>query len=182
MNAILISNFLSEASRYNTLINELSWDDRAGNRKECFMAFDTSMTYSYGKHEGVRRVYIASEMHPLVAELCKSINKELRSSYNICVLNYYENEYNSLGWHADDSPEQDPTHPIAVMSFGASRYIYTRPNGYKGVIPPEDMFLLTPGSLFIMPPGFQETHQHKIPKHSSPCGKRISMTFRKLDR
>lgn len=50
----------------------------------------------------------------------------------------------------------------------------------KGAVPPEDRFLLQRGSLFIMPPGFQEVMLHRIPKHPEPCGWRISLTFRKF--
>lgn len=49
-----------------------------------------------------------------------------------------------------------------------------------GHVPPEDRYLLQRGSLFIMPPGFQEEMLHRIPKHPQPCGWRISLTFRKF--
>ena len=39
-------------------------------------------------------------------------------------------------------------------------------------------FPLEEASLFIMPPGYQDTHLHRIPKHDRPCGWRISLTFR----
>lgn len=49
-----------------------------------------------------------------------------------------------------------------------------------GPVPPEDRFLLQRGSIFVMPPGFQEVMYHRIPKHPEPCGWRISLTFRKF--
>jgi len=48
----------------------------------------------------------------------------------------------------------------------------------KGIVPPEQRILLEQGSVFLMPPGYQDTHFHRIPKHSRPCGPRISLTFR----
>lgn len=166
-----------------TLHDEVVWDERAGNRKESFQSLDLAKTYSYGKADSInRRTYHPSEMHGLVKMFLVQLNDYCGTDYNICVLNYYADQHNSLGWHADDSPEQDPNHPIAVISFGATRYIFTKENGYKGIIPNEDRYLLTPGSLFIMPPGFQDTHQHKIPRHDTKCGPRVSMTYRKLDR
>jgi len=182
MRPIYIPDFVPSNGVFETLANEVSWDTRAGNRKESFMAIDTALRYSYGKSDAVRRTYEASELHPYVRSLLHVLNYRMKSEYNICVLNYYENQHNSLDWHADDSPEQDPNHPIAVISFGASRYIYIKENDYKGKVPEEDMFLLTPGSLFVMPAGFQDTHKHKIPKHDRECGGRISLTYRKLDR
>ena len=44
--------------------------------------------------------------------------------------------------------------------------------------PLDQRVLLQNGSLFIMPPGYQDTHLHRIPKHDRPCGWRISLTFR----
>ena len=86
-----------------------------------------------------------------------------------------------MGWHADDSPEMDTTHPIAVVSFGAERFIWTKDKSCKGNIPDEDKYMLGDGSLFVMPAGFQENHLHKIPKSDRlDCGGRISLTFRKF--
>lgn len=149
-------------------------------RNESFQALDLSLKYSYGSP--VLRVYEATPMAPLVKEIMDALNWDQKRSYNVCVLNYYANEKNHLGWHADDSPEQDPNHPIAVVSFGAPRYLYIKEQKFKGEVPPENKFLLKNGSLFEMPPGFQDTHFHKIPKHDKPCGERVSLTFRKLDR
>lgn len=47
-----------------------------------------------------------------------------------------------------------------------------------GDVPDDQKILLGDGSLFLMPPGYQDTHFHRIPKHSRPCGWRISLTFR----
>ena len=126
---------------------------------------------------------------------------------NGCFLNKYDDQFQHLGWHADDFEGMDPAAPIAVMSFGAEREIWIKPkqedcptcnwsgrgvgncgehgcvNGkrpVKGAVPTEDRFLLQRGSLFIMPPGFQEVMLHRIPKHPKPCGWRISLTFRKF--
>jgi hypothetical protein len=74
----------------------------------------------------------------------------------------------------------DPEHPIAVVSFGAERYIWCKDKNYRGEIPGEDRYLLGSGSLFVMPKGFQDVNLHRIPKHDRPCGGRISLTFRKF--
>jgi|TARA_R100000656_G_scaffold104176_4_gene76422 alkylated DNA repair dioxygenase AlkB len=149
------------------------------------MATDTSLTYSYGNNNAIREArhtYNAVEMHPEVLRLMERMNEEFGTEYNVCVLNYYQGPHQHLGWHADDSPEQDLQHPIAVVSFGAERYIYVKEKSYKGIVPDENKFLLTRGSLFVMPGGYQDGHYHKIPKHHTSCGGRISLTFRKLDK
>jgi len=170
------------------LLREVPWINKgAAPRDECFMALDTALTYSYGKldPERPRRTYSAAPMHPLVRGIMQLLNAEhpeFGGAFNVCVLNHYANEHQHLGWHADDSPEQDPRHAIAVVSFGAVRGLWTRPNNTPGAVPPENRYRLTPGSLFVMPAGYQATHQHRIPKHDRPCGSRVSLTFRKLDR
>ena len=165
---------------YEMLLRDAQWVNVQNSpRNECFMALDTSLTYTYGS-QARGRTYEASLMHPSVVELMEDINRRLDTRFNVCVLNHYSDQHQWLGWHSDDSPEQDPNHPIAVVSFGAEREIWVRPVGAKGHTPPEDRFLFTEGSLFVMPAGFQDSHQHKIPKHPSPCSGRVSLTFRNL--
>lgn len=177
------------------LLAEAPWVNvQDAPRNECFMALDTTRTYTYGS-QARGRTYVAASMHVAVRYVMERLNtrkpsaaygpfaeREIGHGYNICVLNAYRDEHQHLGWHADDSPEQDERHPIAVVSFGAERAIWVKPRGAKGNVPEEDRYLLKRGSLFVMPPGFQSGHLHKIPKHDRPCGPRVSLTFRKLDR
>lgn len=165
-------------SMFDTLMNEVAWVNRDAPRDECFMALE-NLEYSYG-NEMHARTYNSVNMRPEVNFLMLSLNAEFGTNYNVCFLNHYKSEREHLGWHSDDSPEMDQYHPIAVISFGAERFIWVKPIGFKGEIPVEDKYLLHDGSLFIMPPGFQEKFQHRIPKHDRPCGGRISLTFRRF--
>lgn len=178
-----IPNFTDE-DLYETFLNEVPWVRvKETPRRECFMAVDLRLKYSYGNSNSDRtRVYTAVEMHPAVRALMDRLNAEFGCAYNVCVLNAYADHRDHLGWHADDSPEQDLTHPITVIAFGAEREIWIKVKSAKGVVPPEDRYLMTRGGLFIMPPGFQDTMFHRIPMCDRPCGGRISLTFRKLDR
>ena len=181
MNPTFVPDYVTE-DLYETLLREVPWVNvGAAPRDECFMARDPSLTYTYGKANRTR-LYRASPMHAAVEKIRERLNREFALSYNVCVLNYYRDEHQHLGWHADDSPEQDPAHPIAVLAFGATRELWTRPRGATGAVRPEDRYRMTPGGLFVMPPGYQDTHVHRIPKHDRPCGGRISLTYRKLDR
>ena len=168
------------------LRDNVAWVNRNSPRDECFMAAPGApRKYSYGNNNEARtedHTYNAVDMHPQVLDLMMRLNKEFGTAYNVCVLNYYKDRNQHLGWHADDSPEQDMSHPIAVIAFGAERYIWVKDDEFKGKVPDENRYLMIPGSLFIMPGGFQEGHKHRIPKHDRECGGRISLTFRKLDR
>lgn len=176
----------SVVSVFDELRDGVAWVNRSSPRDECFMAGPGApRVYSYGNNNEKREelhTYHAVDMHPAVLAMMRTLNDTFDWGLNVCVLNYYKDERQHLGWHADDSPEQDLTHPIAVTAFGEPRYIWVREKGAQGVVPDSDKFLMTPGSLFVMPGGFQDTHFHRIPKHDRKCGGRISLTFRRLVR
>lgn len=149
---------------------EISWISVTSVRDECFMA-ERTISYTYGK---MPRTYTSVPYAPEVRELQNNLN-DSGLTYNVCFLNRYNNERQALGWHADDSPEMDPNHPIAVISFGETREIWWRLKGTKEVAGTQ---LLEPGSLFVMPAGFQGIYEHRIPKGSRRMMPRISLTFR----
>lgn len=150
------------------------WVERTSARRECFMAL-TPSEYTYGSGRGVR-TYCSTTMMGWVVD----VMRELGEGYNVCFLNRYDNERDALGWHTDDSGGTDLDHPIAVVSIGAPREIWWRSKGETGAVPPEQRQMLGSGSLFIMPAGFQRTHEHRIPKGSCAVGRRVSLTFRRL--
>lgn len=163
-------------------LDNVEWLDLTGARRECFMALEP-LDYTYGSGRG-ERTYSSvpyDDRVDLIREHLNTLFKFLDwpNAYNVCFLNRYDDQQNQLGWHADDSPGMSHEHPIAVVSFGAAREIWWRDNGQKGVIPPEQRQMLAHGSLFVMPPGFQMTHQHRIPKADRAVGPRVSLTFRR---
>jgi len=125
-----------------------------------------------------------SYIFPLVSLPCKNFKALLEGFLGSaapkmlegCFVNGYENEKQHLGWHADDSPEMDDDRAIAVVSYGAERFINFRPRGHKGVAP--HSVLMPSGSLLLMKAGMQDEWDHKIPKHSAECGFRLSLTYR----
>lgn len=159
------------------LSKEVSWLNEDTPRDECFMS-KHCIEYTYGRGQGVR-TYKSVPFHPIVYAAMLKLNKHFDTQYNVCFLNKYQDQKNHLGWHSDDSPEIDSQHPIAVVSLGAEREIWWREIGAKGEVPSENKQLLQSGSLFVMPAGFQQQYQHRIPKHDSECDVRISLTYRK---
>lgn len=160
-----------------SLIN-LNWLQVTEARKEYFMS-DASRSYTYGKGDYAREYHSSPYTRTVLdmLEVLNGFNNEY-NSYNVCFLNRYDTQKNQLGWHADDSPTMDRNHPIAVVSFGAEREIWWRENGQTG----KDIAgkqRLASGSLFVMPAGFQDGYQHRIPKCDRECGVRISLTFRR---
>lgn len=116
---------------FDSIDAETPWTNVGAPRDECFMAapkfkplgFNKSewpLKYSYRK----KQYYKSIEMTFDVLRIMNYLNMETDSSYDICFLNKYKDETHHLGWHADDSPEMDGSHPIASISFGAPREIW----------------------------------------------------------
>jgi alkylated DNA repair dioxygenase AlkB len=169
---------LDPTEALEALVIDVDWLRVREARREAFMTPGGGASYTYGTGEHAR-TYVSLEMHPVVERVMRALNS-LGASYNACFLNRYDEQRDQLGWHADDSPGQDFGHPIAVVSLGAEREIWWRERGASGVVPAADRQRLASGSLFEMPSGFQQTHQHRIPKSDRPCGVRVSLTFRKF--
>lgn len=155
---------------------KLNWLDATPARKEYFMS-EQQVEYTYGSGT-FARTYKSSDYDKHVGTIQVVLNTQFGCSYNICFLNRYDSQKNQLGWHADDSPEMNHNHSIAVVSMGAEREIWWKHKDFKGEIPKENRQLLASGSLFIMPPGFQKDYVHRIPKADHAVGTRISLTFR----
>lgn len=153
------------------------WEERTSARHEAFWS-TRSDPYTYGKGVGVR-TYYPKAFPDWMAALQKSVNALAGREMQLCFLNRYDNEKQHLGWHADDSPEQDDNAPIIVQSFGAEREFWWREYGSSGA---DAIYkqLCENQSTLVMLPGMQQTHQHRIPKHDRPCGVRISLTWRAL--
>lgn len=97
-------------------------------------------------------------------------------AYNSVLLNRYRSGSDSVYWHADDEPEMDSQHPIASVSLGACRKFLVRANDTRET----QTFLLSSGSLIIMPAGFQQNYQHSVPKMKTAARERINLTFRRM--
>lgn len=156
----------------------LEWVSKRAARHEYFQSVSLPRQYTYGGGGTGDITYDARCITPFVGGIMASINDDLGTHLNVCFLNKYDNELQHLGWHADDFPGMVKEEPIAVVSFGAEREIWVKPKGETGVVPRDQRIKLHDGSLFVMPPGYQDTHLHRIPKHDRPCGGRISLTFR----
>lgn len=155
----------------------LEWLTKRTARHEYFMSL-VPREYSYGNRGLGSESYVSRPFSPLVEALMGNLNGDLGTGFNVCFLNKYDDQHQHLGWHADDFPGMREEEPIAVVSFGVEREIWVKPKGEKGEVPDNQRIKLEEGSVFLMPPGYQATHLHRIPKHNRPCGWRVSLTFR----
>jgi len=93
--------------------------------------------------------------------------------FNVCLLNYYEDGNQRIGWHSDRE-EIGRTTPIASISLGASREFQIRAK--EGL--ERTSILLKSGSLTIMENICQMKYVHCIPKMANVTEGRINLTFR----
>lgn len=177
MNPTYIPNFVADSDAALSGLLQLVWLSVTEARSEYFMS-DTPRSYIYGKGQHAREYHSKSYSTGVLA-IQDRLNREFGCQYNVCFLNRYDNQKQQLGWHADDSPTMDRNHAIAVVSFGAERDIWWKLQADKGVVPANQRQRLGNGSLFIMPPLFQDSYYHRIPKADHAVGVRISLTFRK---
>ena len=100
---------------------------------------------------------------------------------NCALLNVYRDGNDRVSWHADDEPEIDQSHPIASVSLGAPRRFMIREMRSHQRATEQ---VLEPGSLLIMPAGFQQGWEHQVPrvpkKFAQVTGVRYNLTLRVL--
>ncbi len=179
-------------------IHELAWVQETSARSEYYW-HEAGHPYTYGEGNG-RRTYEAQPSHPWIDMIGHQVSwrcyglkrvdrtpwrnseysqgRDYPTLFDMCFLNWYDNKSQALGWHADDSPEMDPSYPIAVVSLGAQRPIYFRRKGSSGSDAISSL-QLEHGSLLIMYPGMQLEWEHKIPKADHELGPRVSLTYRR---
>lgn len=164
--------------RPNTVLaalqNDIAWQ-RHGDTPRCeYYVNDYGAPYTYGRGRG-KRTYAPGPYHPAILDIRAAAEAKLGYKFDTCFLNRYLNQSDSLGWHSDNEPEMDNARPILTISLGVEREIWFRPlNNWADITRKK----LGNGSLCVMLPGMQQTHQHRIPKASFQCGERISLTFR----
>jgi alkylated DNA repair dioxygenase AlkB len=170
-----IKDFVSDTDVcFKRLSEELAWVHRDTTPRHEYYVNDFGVPYTYGSGD-FARTYEAQPMHAIISYLRMKLEAETKEKYEVCFLNRYLNQSDHLGWHSDNSPEMDDARPIAIISFGVEREIWFRSMEEPKVV---SKMKLENGSLCLMHPGMQDTHQHRIPKASFMCGERISLTFR----
>lgn len=170
-------NWVSDPIKVFEELLNLDWEQRDAPRAEYYCS-DLLMPYTYGSGRGTR-TYESRPKPTCVGAMQAQLKALTGFDFEVCFLNRYDTAHHQLGWHSDNSPEMDDLRPIAVVSLGAERELWVRPNPVSLQPPPPiKKFLLGNGSLFLMAPGMQDTHQHRIPKADREVGCRASLTFR----
>lgn len=158
-------------------VNTIDWVHRDNSPRLEYYWNKNKLPYTYGSN-GFSRTYESQNKHHLIENIRNKLLDDFGVDYDTCFANYYRNQQDHLGWHSDNSDSLDNEYPIAIISMGVEREIWFRDNNYLNMIKHTLQLKLKSGSLCIMKPGMQLTHQHRIPKCDRVCGERISLTFR----
>ena len=176
MEPIYIPGYIDSATadrEFTRMWETLDWERRDDAPRREYWQNNYDLPYTYGRGAG-ERTYACKPWDEFVFATMERINKEFGYRLDCCFMNGYGDKRDALGYHADDSPEMDPSEPVMSLSLGGERDIEYRDN--------ERTFAkrvrLGHGSLFIMPPHFQQSYQHRIPKAGYEVPPRISLTYR----
>ena len=95
--------------------------------------------------------------------------------FNICLLNYYQNGTQRIGWHSDRE-EIGRSTPIASISLGTTRkfLIRSKTDGVRD----RSSVDMSNGSMIVMENVCQYKYLHSVPKESEVMEGRINLTFR----
>lgn len=136
-------------------------------------SFHTCDGRKYYKYSGKNNK--AKPMTPFLEEIRQTLKEAGYGDFNSCLVNYYRDGNDSIGWHSDNEREIDQS-AIASLSLGATRRFLIRDkydHSDKREIEVAD------GDLIMMTGDCQRRFQHHVPKQPG-SGPRINLTFRKL--
>jgi tRNA G10 N-methylase Trm11/alkylated DNA repair dioxygenase AlkB len=95
-------------------------------------------------------------------------------SFNVCLLNFYEDGNQRIGWHSDRE-ELGRTTPICSVSLGTTRQFQIRS---KEQWDDQATIYLDAGSLVVMENLCQQQYLHAVPRETNVTDGRINLTFR----
>ena len=140
-------------------------------RRKVAWVGDPECTYTYS---GVKRDPQA--WTPELLSMKTRLEKLTQSEFNSCLLNFYHDGADGMGWHSDDEKELDTKSPIASLSLGSTRKFTFRHKINKSTI----SIFLEDGSALIMNAPTQQFWQHALLKTKTIHTPRINLTFRKI--
>jgi len=169
----------NSANLMNQLQTSVLWESdqlimfgkKVTTRRKVAWVGDPSCSYTYS---GVKKSPQAwtSELLSIKAQ----VEELAQSEFNSCLLNFYHDGDDGMGWHSDDEKELDANSPIVSLSLGARRKFAFRHKEDKTTI----SLYLENGSALIMRSPTQEFWQHALLKTKTVSLPRINLTFRKI--
>ena len=132
---------------------------------------EAGATYRYSG-----KTFTPQPLTPLLRQLQDAVELATGRRFNSVLLNYYRDERDSMGFHADDERELGPQPAIASLSLGAPRTFILKHRR----LPKTVKLALGDGCLLLMAGTLQQHWLHGINKERTPRGPRINLTFRNI--
>ena len=140
-------------------------------RRKVAWVGDPECTYTYSRVKRNPQAWT-----PELLSMKTRLEKLTQSEFNSCLLNFYHDGADGMGWHSDDEKELDTKSPIASLSLGSTRKFAFRHKINKSTI----SIFLEDGSALIMNAPTQQFWQHALLKTKTIHTPRINLTFRKI--
>lgn len=140
-------------------------------KRKVYFIGDEGIEYKYSN-----MLKIADSWFDEIKTLKKKVEKICNTSFNACLLNYYENGSQAMSWHSDNEKELKEKGVIASISLGAKRNFQFKHNGSNEKVSLE----LENGSLLIMKEETQYFWKHQLPASKKVTSPRINLTFRQF--
>ena len=132
---------------------------------------DRPFNYTYSK---IKRTALPWTNELL--EIKNIVENNESTEFNSCLLNFYHDGDDGMGWHSDNEKELIKNGVIASISLGAERKFSFRHKKTKEKI---DMMLRN-GSLLVMKEQIQTHWMHQLPRSKKIKEQRINLTFRTI--
>jgi alkylated DNA repair dioxygenase AlkB len=127
--------------------------------------------YGRGAHKEIQANPWTKELD----SLCRRIEQYSGYRFDYVAANLYRGGDDCMDWHSDSAPSLGNLPAICSVSLGQNRLFQVKNKATQE----KKSLWLEHGSLLIMAPGMQSTHQHRIPRVTRGwCGERINLTFR----
>jgi alkylated DNA repair dioxygenase AlkB len=114
-----------------------------------------------------------SDAPSTLVEMAAVLSRHCGIEYDGIWMNWYRDNHDSTGWHADRPANEAATAAVPVVSLGATRRFLIRPA--EGG--PSTAFTLDGGDALVMRGRCQRDWRHCVPKQRAPAGSRISLNF-----
>jgi alkylated DNA repair dioxygenase AlkB len=116
---------------------------------------------------------IAAAPHPVFGHLAAALSARYATPYERLWMNWYRDNNDGTGWHADRPADRLPEATIPVLSLGATRRFLIRPAGGGR----STGFTVSGGDLIVMGGRCQQDWQHMVPKQKTAAAGRMSLNF-----
>lgn len=122
----------------------------------------------------------AKKWNPIVLQIKNDVEKQTGQKFNFCLVNYYANGQDYIGYHKDDEQDLGPNPWIASVSFGQERKFYFKSDNKDLAVVKTK---LNHGSLCVMMHPTNFYWKHSVPKESVKLcpNPRINLTFRYIE-